>query len=264
MKKLLIVDDNPLNVFTLKNHLRHSGLVTDSATCAADTYALHQKNLYDIILLDYHLPDATGLDIARNIIEHDRQLQGHKTILVSISADSNQEMQEILLASGIVRVLNKPITRLQLLEALQPYVHGIDLSEIDLSEVIGSVDNAGQVPGIHFYELKKWLPANRHEAHEFIAEFIRTTREGIRTLQQAAREHNLSKIILEAHRLKTPPRAFGMHQLATQLEALQQAAQNGQDQSRIDSLLHALQLSLRDIEQQLLASGFVLPPRDLV
>lgn len=245
MKKLLIVDDNPLNVFTLKNHLRHLGLVTDSATCAADTYALHQKNLYDIILLDYHLPDATGLDIARKITEYDRRQQSHKTILISVSADSNPEMQEVLLAGGVAQVLHKPVTRSQLLEALKPYIPGMDLSE---SASPGALT---QVPGLHFQELIKWLPTNRDEARAFIAEFIRTTREGMDILQQAVHNHNLSKIIMEAHRLKAPPKAFGMYQLATRLEALQQAAQNGQTQAYIESLLHSLQDSLRDTEKQL-------------
>lgn len=246
MKKLLIVDDNPLNIFTLKNHLRHLGLVTDSAACAADTYTLHKKNLYDIILLDYHLPDATGLDIARHIIQYDSQKPHQKTTLISISADSSQEMREALLASGVDHVLQKPITKSRLLEVLAAYI-----PDIDLSGSTHSADAPTAIPGVYFHELKKWLPVNGDEARTFIAEFIRTTREGMDILQEAARHRHLSKIILESHRLKTPPKAFGMYQLANQLEAIQLAAQNGQDSSHIESLLQALQVSLQDIEQQL-------------
>lgn len=244
MKKLLIVDDNPLNLFTIKNHLQHLALVTDTASCAADTYALHQHHGYDIILLDYHLPDATGLDIARSINAQNKH-SAHKTVLISISADSNPDTEIQLRANGVCQILQKPISKAQLLNALGPYIAGMDMSDAN------SPDQPRLCPDIALAELKKWLPANKDAAREFVAEFIQVSREGLDIMLHAAREHNLSKIALEAHRLKGPPKAFGMHQLAANLELLQQAAQHNQSDIDIESLLHSLQDSLRDIEQQL-------------
>ena len=245
MKRLLIVDDNPLNVFTIKNHLRHLMLITDTASCAADAYALHKHNLYDIILLDYHLPDATGLDMAQHINQHDKQ-QAHRTVLISISADSNPIMDKALLFNNVHQILKKPVTKIQLLQALQPHIPGIHLSPPE-----NLPEPSTALPDISLHELKKWLPANKNAAQEFITEFTQTTQAGITAMLAAAKVHNLSKIALEAHRLKSPPKAFGMHQLAARLEALQHAAQNDQDDTHIAQLLQKLQDDLHHVEQQL-------------
>lgn len=246
MKKLLIVDDNPLNSFTIKNHLQDLALLTHTASCAADTYTLHQQHRYDIILLDYHLPDATGLDIARTLREQDRRSQQTETVLISISADSNPDTENKLLACGVSQILQKPVTKTQLLNALQPYIAGINIAETKRA-----ADAPQHCPDIAIHEFKKWLPANKNAAYAFVAEFIQVTRAGLDNMCDAAASHNLSRIALEAHRLKGPPKAFGMHQLAADLERLQQAAQSNQADAVIKNLLQTLQDALCRIEQQI-------------
>jgi CheY-like chemotaxis protein len=64
--RILIVDDQTANVQLLEQLLAGSGYTDVSATTQPQTVSdLHQKNAYDLILLDLHMPTLDGFEVMR-------------------------------------------------------------------------------------------------------------------------------------------------------------------------------------------------------
>jgi DNA-binding response OmpR family regulator len=65
MSKILLVDDDIELTEAVRNELEASGWKVEVAHCGADANQLLQNFRYDMILLDWQMPDITGIDVCR-------------------------------------------------------------------------------------------------------------------------------------------------------------------------------------------------------
>ncbi|MBK5233109.1 MAG: response regulator [Thermoleophilia bacterium] len=72
--KLVICEDDRATLELLSDHLAADRYEVLAAPTAADALRLCQFNSPDLLLLDLSLPDASGLDVLREIREPDRSL----------------------------------------------------------------------------------------------------------------------------------------------------------------------------------------------
>lgn len=84
-KRLLIAEDNPVTHDLLKLFLGQHGHQIDIAQDGEQAFRALQHNVYDIALLDYHLPKMNGLEVANAFKKANKQ--GNKPIFVAITAD---------------------------------------------------------------------------------------------------------------------------------------------------------------------------------
>jgi diguanylate cyclase (GGDEF)-like protein len=101
---ILIVDDRQANVFLLGEMLRDAGYARIASTDDAhEVCALHQKNRYDLILLDLQMPGMDGFQVMEGLkaIESD----GYLPVLV-ITAQPGHRPRA--LASGAKDFISKP------------------------------------------------------------------------------------------------------------------------------------------------------------
>ena len=118
--RVLIVDDNETNRQILDEITRAWGMVpTTAADAASGLRALESMQASDapfqILLLDYMMPDTDGLELARRI-RATPALDG--TIIMMISSADESEHIARCHALGICRHLRKPVTQSNLYEAL--------------------------------------------------------------------------------------------------------------------------------------------------
>jgi DNA-binding response OmpR family regulator len=67
MAKLLMIDDDEQLVRTTKDYLKLDQHLVDSAHTAEDAFLLLAAASYDVIILDWELPDSTGINILQRI-----------------------------------------------------------------------------------------------------------------------------------------------------------------------------------------------------
>jgi two-component system, cell cycle response regulator DivK len=65
--RVLIVDDDERNRKLAREVLRADGLETLEAGTGGEALAVASEHLPDVILLDMHLPDTDGMDVARRL-----------------------------------------------------------------------------------------------------------------------------------------------------------------------------------------------------
>ncbi len=111
--RIMIVDDESLNVMTFRQHLRQAGY-TEFITTSDSTEALGMVRTEnpDVLLLDINMPEVSGLDILR-VMRLDPKLQ-HIPILV-LTAATDPEIRTKALDLGASDFLNKPIDLSELL-----------------------------------------------------------------------------------------------------------------------------------------------------
>jgi DNA-binding NarL/FixJ family response regulator len=105
----LIVDDQPSTLMLVHAILDRAGYRVDE--CATGRAAIDALSIrhYDLVVLDLHLPDISGLDLLR-----DRNLQKLPPIL-GITSCVTADVVEQAEAAGMRRILEKPISSAQLI-----------------------------------------------------------------------------------------------------------------------------------------------------
>jgi signal transduction histidine kinase/ActR/RegA family two-component response regulator len=118
--KILLVDDNPVNLAVARGLLNRYGIATDSAGSGEDAVSLVQLNEYDIVFMDHMMPGMDGLDATRII----RNLGGRfeTIIIIALTANAVSGVREQFLEAGMNDFLAKPIILSELQEILRKYL----------------------------------------------------------------------------------------------------------------------------------------------
>ncbi len=102
--KILIVDDQGINILLLERMLRGAGYISITATKDPNqVYMLHDKNRYDLILLDLQMPGMDGFQVMEGL--KDIEPDGYLPVLV-ITAQPNHKMRA--LQAGAKDFISKP------------------------------------------------------------------------------------------------------------------------------------------------------------
>ncbi|MCX4027063.1 response regulator [Endozoicomonas sp. SM1973] len=133
--KVLVVEDIILNQEVMKAMFEDFGLAVDcvnSGQAAIDKVMESQlkSDSYDLIIMDMHMPEMSGLDATRAI----RQILKEKKVpIVALSAEAFCEQQQRALDAGVDDYLTKPISIEQLAEVLHKYLKHLDNSNININ-----------------------------------------------------------------------------------------------------------------------------------
>jgi len=112
MKKILVIDDLPENVFILQDRLVQEGYDVTTAYGGTDGLEKAYSTLPDLILLDVMMPDMSGFDVCKTLI-NDERTKHIPIILVTAKAGAD-DMKEGLEA-GAFDYIKKPFNRTELM-----------------------------------------------------------------------------------------------------------------------------------------------------
>ena len=105
-KRILIVEDNELNMKLLRDVLEAYGYATITTGEGAAALALAREQRPDLILMDLQLPDISGFDAVRRLKDHEET----RTIpIVAVTAFAMVGDERKALTSGCDAYLAKPI-----------------------------------------------------------------------------------------------------------------------------------------------------------
>ncbi|MFW5759783.1 MAG: sigma-54-dependent transcriptional regulator [Cyclobacteriaceae bacterium] len=111
--KVLIIDDDPTFLMMLKNFLTKKDFITRTGISANDALQILKKENFDIILLDFKLPDKNGLDLLKDIKKLNYQAP---VILMTSYADIKIAVQAI--KQGAYDYISKPVKTEELLNII--------------------------------------------------------------------------------------------------------------------------------------------------
>lgn len=106
MNKILIVDDNPSDLMVLKTLLTKIGFEVFEAPEAYKALEMVGQNSFDLIILDWMLPQVSGIDLLKTI-----RAQKNLKVVPIIFATSKSDARDIKRAidEGITDYIIKPV-----------------------------------------------------------------------------------------------------------------------------------------------------------
>ena len=104
--KILVVDDQPINVQLLKRKLEREGLTVMAAYNGLEALDLVAKDKPDLILLDVMMPDMDGIEVCQRLQSNE---ETRPIPVIFITARTSKEGKLEGLGVGAVDYITKPI-----------------------------------------------------------------------------------------------------------------------------------------------------------
>jgi signal transduction histidine kinase/CheY-like chemotaxis protein len=118
--KVLVVDDNAMNLTVASGLLRILNVKSDTASSGREALDLVAKNDYHIVFMDQMMPEMDGLETTAHI----RAMGGRfgRLPIVALTANAMTGAKESLMEAGMDDFLSKPIQRQELAAILARWV----------------------------------------------------------------------------------------------------------------------------------------------
>lgn len=225
--KLLVVDDNKENLMVVKSLLKRTAVFVDTADSGEECMDKVRQNRYDLILLDYMMPQMDGIDTIREL-KKDPQFH---TPVIALSADVTKGIEQTFLREGFCAYLSKPVMWRKLEDLMLQYLRE------DLVFVREDHKEEQKIKDEEFKQLKKQLQENDIEIEEglrlldgdfmqyrkLVEFFAEYQKEHMRRMQQlmAQKEVKADEITRMMHTLKSNAKAIGamhLYEIAREME----------------------------------------------
>lgn len=120
--RVLLVDDNGMNLEVAKNLLKRNGITPDLSSSGSDAIEKIRSKRYDIVFLDHMMPKMDGIETLAKLREEGLFKKGGGTVVVALTANAVVGARETYLAAGFDDYLSKPIDAKKLEEQLCKYL----------------------------------------------------------------------------------------------------------------------------------------------
>ena len=111
--RLLYADDEPALRELVQNHLSLEGFEVETAADGVEAIALIDKNRYDLVLLDVHMPKKDGVEVLKYI--KNKKITSR---LIMLTGDGDPHIVSECAKYGAMDYLTKPYNYHELIEAI--------------------------------------------------------------------------------------------------------------------------------------------------
>lgn len=112
MKKILVVDDLPENVFMLQDRLEHEGYEVITAYDGLTGITKCETEQPDLVLLDVMMPGMTGFEVCKTLVNN---IKTKSIPIILVTAKVGAEDTKEGLEAGAFDYIKKPFNRVELL-----------------------------------------------------------------------------------------------------------------------------------------------------
>lgn len=122
--RILVVDDNALNIKVAHNFLKLCNIVPDEVMTGEDAIAKMRENTYDIVFLDHMMPGMDGVETLRKLQEE--SLIPDNTKMIVFTANAIEGSREMYLDLGFDDYISKPVELDSMISKLEKYLNKED------------------------------------------------------------------------------------------------------------------------------------------
>lgn len=118
-KKVMIVEDNELNMKLFNDLLEAQGYVTIQTSNGLEALDLARAHRPDLILMDIQLPEVSGLEVTKWLKEDDDLA---RIPVIAVTAFAMKGDEERIRQGGCEAYISKPISVMRFLETVKSYL----------------------------------------------------------------------------------------------------------------------------------------------
>ena len=235
--KVLVVDDESLNVMVTKNLLRRYGINADIASSGEEAVDMCRNEDYDLIFMDYMMPRMDGIEAAGRIRALKESGDGNVPAMVAFTADAVSTAKERFINEGFLGFLNKPVENAELEKILlsllpESSVRYYDTVRIEDDPVPESIsgDRDFDILRKSGIDCDKGMGSCLNDKDMYVAvlqEFLKDSGNKQKEMDRFFAEENLSDFTIRIHSVKSSSLMIGAEEVSRRAKDLEQAAKNG-------------------------------------
>jgi PAS domain S-box-containing protein len=238
--RILLAEDNDVNVEVATMILEGAGYTVDVAVDGMRAVDAFRRNSYDLVLMDVQMPKLDGLSASRQIRASER---GDKRVpIIAMTANAMKEDRRRCLDAGMNDYLSKPLKPALLIETVHRWMDRSKAStpppttpaDIDAIEALPVLDTKA------IDELVSILPAKR--ILPFLHLCLLRADEETAALARLNRTSALDEIRSEAHKLLANAGTFGARRVQALATRLQTACIEG-DNAAVETLIDQIAIA---------------------
>lgn len=251
-RKVLLVEDNPINRKVALELLGRRGHQVDVASNGAEAVEAVAKQSYDVVLMDQHMPVMDGLTATRKIREREQGSDRHVHI-VALTAAATVEDRDNSLAAGADGFVSKPFRAEALYRAVEGVAAeaGADTGQPEAEPAAPAMDE--QQPCLDWQGALHNLEGDEEFLFELTGMFLDQYPGMLDAVEDAATRGDAADLQRAAHALKGSSQLIGGRATAASALALENIGRSG-DLSEVTPALQGLQHNLERLRAALLAA----------
>ncbi len=234
--QILIADDNQINLELVTTLLRLLGATVTQAVDGNEAINLACTHSYDLILMDIHMPNVSGLEATQMIRQYEANTSRH-THIIALTADIMPDTREKVRTSGMDDYLVKPLDETKLIDIVSRHLAIKQIpqhaslpeaptpSETLMNDIIRDIEQAVNIAG-----------GNQELAQKLFEQFCSELPQQSESIKRSAITGNWDELGESAHSLCGAASICAAESLKNITKELENAAKN-RSENNIDELI---------------------------
>jgi CheY-like chemotaxis protein len=251
--RVLVVEDDAINQVVVRSMLEHAGFSCTVACNGAVALQLLAQAPFDLVLMDWQMPDMDGLEATRRLRHGDAGERNRQVPVVALTANAFAEDREACLAAGMNDFVTKPVLATHLVAVVERWAlrnRWPGATAAGGSTAVTAAPAADTTPAYDPTVLGK-LPmvadgSDPGYVVRLLALFGRTVDQTLATIAQAIADTDLLAVQHALHSLKSGAGQVGALALAAEAARGEAALRRGElEPAALPPMLQRLQLAHR-------------------
>ena len=259
-RRILVVDDMPMNLQVLTGLLKRTEMIIETASGGEECVKIFGQRDFDMVFLDYRMPGMDGIETLRKLKDLYPE-KTERTPIIALTASAILGDREKLLKEGFTEYLSKPVNITDMEETMARYIVNVSHDETAGKQADDSFEGSQNLPSDSSFstvsdnpserlndgqeESLEGIPAQILEIaaldHEKGLEYcgdaedylfaLETYAESVEpkaaALEKSLEDGNIDEYVLIVHSLKSMSKAIGATGLSEKAKDLEQAGREG-------------------------------------
>ena len=106
--RVLVVDDNRMNIEVFIGLLKETRMQIDTAGGGDEAYEKARTNKYDVIFMDHMMPEPDGIQTL-HLLKNNYMAMSYSTPVVALTANATPSAEKMYLSEGFAAYMSKPV-----------------------------------------------------------------------------------------------------------------------------------------------------------
>ncbi len=241
-KRILLVEDNPMNRLLADIVLSQYGAVITEATNGKEAIAALSVHAFDLVLMDVQMPVMDGLEATKII----RNTISTSLPIIALTANALKTELHKCLAAGMNDYLAKPFIEEDLIRRIARWLG----KEVALHQPVMIKKGKGLYDLANLRHISK---GNEEFVQRMVKLFLKEVPGAVSTIVSAYHENDLAVVRSLSHRIKPSIDNMGIEVLKEEIRQIESLASTNQQSSELHALVAKLDTIMKEVVAEIAA-----------
>ncbi|MCR5397854.1 MAG: response regulator [Lachnospiraceae bacterium] len=218
--KVLIVDDNEMNLTVAKGHLAPLKMNVDVALNGREAVEMIEREKYDLVFMDHMMPEMDGVEAVR-ILRKKEDAYFKNLPIIALSANVLEKSKKIFKEEGMNDFLEKPVKPMDIVFATRRWLPKNLIEKTDKPTFeIRTENNLPKIKGIDSQEGVKYS-GSKTRWLEMLGDFYHIIDLKSQKIEDDLASGDIASYTIEVHALKNTARLIGAMELSSEFFELE-------------------------------------------